>query len=52
MLWDAIPDADLPARRDKVALDARKWNKDIAGTRRMDLGDYNYGIQNIKCKYL
>ena len=44
LLWDAIPDADMPACRDKVALDARKWNKDVAGAWRMDLGDYNYGM--------
>jgi len=44
VFWDAIPDADMPACRDKVALNPNKWNKDIIGAWRMDLGEYNYGV--------
>jgi len=28
VFWDVIPDADMPACRDKVALNPNKWNKD------------------------
>ena len=44
VLWDAIPDADMPACREKVALNPNKWNKDGIGAWRMDLGEYNYGV--------
>ena len=44
VFWDAIPDADMPACRDKVALNPNKWNKDVIDAWRMDLGEYNYGV--------
>ena len=45
IFWDAIPDAsDMPACRDKVALNPKKWNKDVIDAWRMDLGEYNYGV--------
>lgn len=44
VFWDAIPDADMPACRDRVALNPNKWNKDDIDAWRMDLGEYNYGV--------
>ena len=44
VFWDAIPDADMSACREKVALNPHKWNKDGVGAWRMDLGEYNYGV--------
>ena len=44
VFWDAIPDADMPACRDNVALNPNKWNKDVIDAWRMDLGEYNYGV--------
>ena len=44
VFWDAIPDADMVACREKVALNTRKWNKDCDGAWRMDLGEYNFGV--------
>lgn len=44
VFFDAIPNADTPACREKVALNQNKWNKDVIGAWRMDLGEYNYGV--------
>ena len=45
IFWDAIPDAsDMPVCRDKVALNPKKWNKEVIDAWRMDLGEYNYGV--------
>ena len=44
VFFDAIPDADTPACREKVALNPNKWNKDVIDAWRMDLGEYNYGV--------
>ena len=44
VFFDAIPDADMVACREKVALNTRKWNKDCDGAWRMDLGEYNFGV--------
>ena len=44
VFWDAMPDADMPACRDRVALNPNKWNKDDIDAWRMDLGEYNYGV--------
>ena len=44
VFWDVIPDADMPACRDKMALNPNKWNKDDIDAWRMDLGEYNYGV--------
>ena len=46
VFWDAIPDADIdmPACRDRVALNPNKWNKDDIDAWRMDLGEYKYSV--------
>ena len=42
--WDAIPDADVVACVGIVALNPRKWNKEVEEAWRKDLGDYDYGV--------
>ena len=42
--WDAIPDADMVACVGIVALNPRKWNKDVEEAWRKDLGNYDYGV--------
>ena len=44
VLWDVMPDADMPACRDKVDLNQNKRNKDILDAWRIDLGEYKYGV--------
>ena len=48
VLWDAIDEGkgnlQMPECRTQEPLDPRKWNKDVHGSWRRDLGDFNYGI--------
>ena len=42
--WDTIESAGFLAGRAIVELNPRKWNKEVVGGWRKDLGDINYGV--------
>ena len=44
IFWDAIPEAKLKACLSIEPLNPRKWNKDVEGAWRRDLGNYDYGV--------
>ena len=44
VLWDEIPDADMPVSRTQEPFDPRKWNKNCTKGWRIDLGIYEYGV--------
>ena len=45
IMWDAIPEATMPAGKYIEPLDRRKWNKDVFGAWRKDLCDLDYGLR-------
>ena len=42
--WEAVKSAGFLAGRAVVELNPRKWNKEVVGGWRKDLGDINYGV--------
>ncbi len=44
VLWDAIPDANLPSGHTIEPFAERKYNKNCDGAWRMDIGEIDYGL--------
>ena len=44
VLWDVIPEVNMPHSRSIEPFNPRKWNKHIPHAWRKDLGDIDYGV--------
>ena len=44
VLWDAIPDANLPSGHTIEPFVERKYNKNCDGAWKMDIGEIDYGL--------